>query len=59
MTGLIYFARPGDSRDYGTELYRVENDQPAPFMKTYYPEAHGAGAERARSRSSATRRSSS
>jgi hypothetical protein len=48
MTGLVYFARPGDSPDHGTELYRVENDRPAPFMKTYYPEAHGAQAALAR-----------
>jgi len=44
LTGLIYFARPGDSQEYGTELYRVENDRQAPFMKTYYPEADGARA---------------
>lgn len=41
LTGLIYFARPGDSADYGTDLYQVENDQQAPFMKTFYPEAYG------------------
>jgi len=45
LTGLIYLARPGDSQEYGTELYRVENDRQAPFMKTYYPEAHGARTE--------------
>ena len=45
LTGLIYFARPGDSREYGTELYRVTDDQQAPVMKTYYPEAHGGHAE--------------
>jgi hypothetical protein len=45
LTGLIYFARPGDSRDYGTELYRIHEDQQTPVMKTYYPEAHGARAE--------------
>jgi len=45
VTGLIYFARPGDSREYGTELYRVTDDQQAPFRKTYYPEAHGGHAE--------------
>jgi hypothetical protein len=49
FTGLVYFARAGDSREYGTNLYRVENDQHAPFMKTYYPEAHGGRAELARS----------
>ena len=45
MTGLVYFARPGDSREYGTELYRIFDDQQAPVMKTYYPEAHGGRAE--------------
>jgi hypothetical protein len=48
LTGLIYFARPGDSPDYGTELYRVSDDQDAPIMKTYYPEANGGRAELAR-----------
>lgn len=48
LTGLVYFARPGDSPDHGTELYRVFDDQPAPVMKTYYPEAHGGRAELAR-----------
>jgi hypothetical protein len=49
LTGLVYFARAGDSSDYGTNLYRVHNDQHAPFLKTYYPEAHGGQAELARS----------
>lgn len=49
LTGLIYFARPGDSADYGTDLYRAENDQQAPFMKTFYPESVGGRAELARS----------
>lgn len=42
ITGLIYFARPGDSEDYGTSLYRVEHDQEAPSSKTFYPEEFGA-----------------
>lgn len=49
ITGLIYFARPGDSAEYGTDLYRVQNDQPASSMKTFYPESHGARVEIARS----------
>ena len=49
LTGLVYFARPGDNRDYGTDLYRVHDDQEAAFMKTYYPEAHGGRAELAKS----------
>ena len=46
LTGLIYFARPGDSAEYGTDLYRIDNDQQAPTMKTFYPESCG-GARRA------------
>jgi hypothetical protein len=42
LTGLIYFARPGDSAQYGTDLYRIDNDQQAPTMKTFYPESCGA-----------------
>jgi hypothetical protein len=49
LTGLVYFARPGDSREYGTDLYRVQNDQHAPFLKTYYPAAHGGRPELVRS----------
>lgn len=49
LTGLIYFARPGDSAEYGTDLYRIEHDRPAPSMKTFYPEAYGGQAELARS----------
>jgi hypothetical protein len=41
ITGLIYFARPGDSPDFGTELYRVEDDRLAPAMRTFYPEKFG------------------
>lgn len=44
LTGLVYFARPGDSADFGTEIYRVDNDQQASSMKTFYPEAHGGTA---------------
>src|SRR5687767_11100948 len=44
ITGLIYFARPGDSPDYGTDLFRVSGDRQAPFMKTFYPEKFGASA---------------
>lgn len=49
MTGLIYFARAGDSAEYGTDLYRVQNDQQAASMKTFYPESHGARVDLARS----------
>jgi hypothetical protein len=43
LTGLIYFARPGDNAQYGTDIYRVDNDQQAPSMKTFYP--HTAGGQ--------------
>ena len=48
LTGLIYFARPGDSAQYGTDLYRIDNDQQAPTMKTFYPESCGAIAKHVR-----------
>jgi hypothetical protein len=48
ITGLIYFARPGDSPDFGTELYRVDDDRLAPSMRTFYPEESGAHATMAR-----------
>lgn len=49
ITGLIYFARAGDSAEYGTDLYRVQNDQQASSMKTFYPESYGARVDLARS----------
>jgi hypothetical protein len=49
LTGLVYLARPGDSAEYGTELFRVLDDRPADIKKTYYPEDHGARAELVRS----------
>jgi hypothetical protein len=49
LTGLIYFARPGDSADYGTDLYRIDHDRQATTMKTFYPESCGGRAEHARS----------
>lgn len=49
LTGLVYFARPGDSAQYGTDLYRVDQDLQAPTMKTFYPESCGASAELVRS----------
>lgn len=41
ITGLIYFARPGDSQEFGTDLYRVDHDVPAPSTKTFYPAQEG------------------
>jgi hypothetical protein len=41
FTCLIYFARPGDSEEHGTQLYRVDRPFQASSLKTYYPEQHG------------------
>jgi len=38
----------GYSAQYGTDLYRINNDQQAPTMKTFYPESCGAIAEHVR-----------
>ena len=36
VTGLVYLARSGDNETYGTQLYRVANDEEAPNDKPYY-----------------------
>lgn len=41
MTCLLYFARPGDSEAYGTQLFRVIGDAEATYKETYYPEQEG------------------
>ncbi|MGH9350238.1 MAG: hypothetical protein ACRD26_23540 [Vicinamibacterales bacterium] len=41
FTGLIYLAKPGDSEDYGTALYRVDRPFVQPFVRTFYPETEG------------------
>jgi hypothetical protein len=41
LTCLMYLARPGDSEAYGTQLFRVADDNDAPFKQTYYPKDHG------------------
>lgn len=38
VTCLVYLARRGDSETYGTQLYRVKNDEEAPSGKPYYVE---------------------
>jgi hypothetical protein len=45
LTGLLYFARPGDDAAFGTELYRVDPLVHAPSMKTCYPQEFGASCE--------------
>lgn len=48
FTTLIYFARPGDNEDHGTQLYRVDRPFQASSLKTYYPQQHGYQCELAR-----------
>ena len=38
ITCLVYLARRGDNETYGTQLYRVRNDEEAPSGKPYYVE---------------------
>lgn len=41
ITGLIYFARPGDDPSYGTQLFSVDRGFVSAGIKTYFPEQHG------------------
>ena len=41
ITGLVYFARPGDSEAYGTQLFRVGKPFTSTTMKTFFPEDEG------------------
>ena len=41
MTGLLYFARPGDSELHGTTFYRVTGQVTRDHASTYYPAAAG------------------
>ena len=41
MTGLVYFARPGDSDAHGTTFYRVSGPVTRDHASTYYPAAAG------------------
>ena len=36
VTGLVYLARNGDMESYGTQFYRVRDDEDAPSDKPYY-----------------------
>jgi hypothetical protein len=36
VTGLVYLARNGDLESYGTQFYRVRDDEDAPSDKPYY-----------------------
>jgi hypothetical protein len=45
LTCLLYLAKPDDSEEYGTALYRVAGDAEPSFVETYYPEEHGQATE--------------
>ncbi len=36
VTGLVYLVRKGDNESYGTQLYRVKDDEEAPNDKPFY-----------------------
>jgi hypothetical protein len=48
ITGLVYFARPGDSEAYGTQLFRVGRPFTSSTMGKFYPEDEGLPLELAR-----------
>ena len=48
ITGLVYFARPGDSEAYGTQLFRVGKRFTSSTMGKFYPEDEGLPVELAR-----------
>ena len=48
ITGLVYFARPGDSEAYGTQLFRVNKAFTSSTMGKFYPEDEGLPVELAR-----------
>ena len=41
ITGLFYFAKPGDSEAFGTQLFAVDRPFVQSEMKTFFPEQHG------------------
>jgi hypothetical protein len=45
LTCLMYLARQGDSEAYGTQLFRVHDDEEADYKQTYYPEEKGRRCE--------------
>ena len=48
VTGLLYFPRPGDTEDFGTQLFSVDRPFVASGLKTFFPEAAGMKCELAR-----------
>lgn len=45
LTCLLYLARDGDSDTYGTQIFRVFDDDEAGYRQTYYPEERGRRCE--------------
>lgn len=45
LTCLLYFARDGDSPDFGTQIFRVLDDGEAGYKQTYYPTEDGRRCE--------------
>jgi hypothetical protein len=41
VTCLLYFARPGDNAEYGTQLFAVDRPVVVDRAKTFYPGEHG------------------
>ena len=48
ITGLVYFARPGDSEAFGTQLFRIGKPFTSSTMGKFYPEDEGLPVEIAR-----------
>lgn len=48
ITGLMYFAQPGDPEQFGTQLFSVDRPFVASGMKTFFPEEEGLTCELAR-----------
>ena len=45
ITGLVYFARPGDSEQFGTQLFRVKQAFTSSTMGKFFPEDKGLPVE--------------
>jgi hypothetical protein len=41
VTCLVYFARPGDSERFGTQLFRIDRPPVLDRTNTYFPQEHG------------------
>jgi hypothetical protein len=42
ITGLCYFPRPGETAEYGTQLFTTDRPIVAPGLATFFPESAGA-----------------